>query len=168
MGNQTAASESGDTWPTDAKSKPRNRNRRFRELDFIIIYNFWKRIFPQQWIYLSLAEIYMLFSRTFKIVLRHSKLLDETFHDYTLKVQGWYVSKLFNEGFCSIMPEPFLKGFFWPFVRSERWTNGPPIRVFFDGFWWLVEGWEISSANCDGRTIFFWTCGNYRRNPNVS
>ena len=78
-------------------------------------------------------------SRTFKIVLRHSKLLDETFHDYTLKVQGWYVSKLFNEGFCSIMPEPFLKGFFWPFP-SIGTVDERPSRDQFEFSWMVFDG----------------------------
>ena len=42
MGNQTAASESGDTWPTDARSKPGNGNHRFGKLELMMISDFQK------------------------------------------------------------------------------------------------------------------------------
>ena len=42
MGNQTAASESGDTWPTDARSKPGSGNHRFGKLELMMILDFQK------------------------------------------------------------------------------------------------------------------------------
>ena len=42
MGNQTAASQSGGTWPTDARSKPGDGNHRLGNLELMMISDFQK------------------------------------------------------------------------------------------------------------------------------